>query len=94
MTGARRFCAGEKSETGRPARAAGPAARFSRQGLLFQADGGVQPAGAGVVEPARGDGFGLGVEQHDLLVIRPQIAQLGRARAATQIGRASCRERV
>ena len=52
-------------------------------GRLLHCDGGVHPvvAVAVVLVPAGGDGFGLRPKLHGLLAIRPQVAQLGRARA-------------
>src|SRR6266403_2116516 len=48
----------------------------------LETNGRVDPGGEGaVVEPARGNGFGLGVELHHLLAVGAQIAEFGPARA-------------
>src|ERR1700722_933652 len=56
--------------------------KTSTERLSLQTDGGVHSGGdAAVVEPARGDGFGLGVELHHLFAVRTQVAELGAARS-------------
>lgn len=61
--------------------------------LLPQGDGGVYTIIHGlVVEQAAGDGFGLGVEMHNLLLVWAQFTQLGAARAGEAERRNRCRD--
>ncbi len=55
--------------------------QFEVHGLaLTKTYGGVDAGGdTAVIKPTLGDRLGLCVEQHHLLAIRPQVAQLGRA---------------
>src|SRR6185312_6326072 len=51
-------------------------------GRSFQADGRIDPGGhAAVVEPARRDGLGLGIELHHLFAVGAEIAEFGAARS-------------
>src|SRR5580692_9911934 len=51
--------------------------KTSTERLSLETDGGVHSARhAAVVEPTRGDGFGLGIELHHLFAIGTQIAEL------------------
>ncbi len=55
---------------------------------LLQCDGGVHTVIHGfVVEPTAGDGFGLGVELHDLLAVWAQVTQFRATRAGEAEGR-------
>ncbi|MNG24213.1 hypothetical protein D3C84_1089120 [compost metagenome] len=57
-----------------------PARKWRRPVASFQSDGGVDWAADLVfIEPAFGDGLGLGIELHHLLAVRAQVAELGRS---------------